>query len=419
MSSAPVPSSRSSRQWPQRVDRVRLLYLYPSDLSDALVDAICSTGVPYFDLSLQHVSKPLLRRMRRWGDGDRFLRRITAIRARQPDAAFRSNFIVGYPGETEHDHDELLRFVEAAQLDWCGFFAFSREAGTYAADLDRPGARAAWSTERLTELTELQDTITASRRDALIGQTVEVLVDAVGVGRSHREAPEIDGVVHVRHDLRVGEFADVCDRRRAGSRSGRRRGDASCPRAQRGRVMVDPSALATWANAVTVGRLLLSPLMFWIIPETTTVRGSPGRCGSCSASATPSTATSPDGTGTTRSGAFLDPLGRQGARARGDVHARAQRHVLDRPGRHHRRAGVRDQHVPHGGRLSRDQRAGQSDGEEQDAGPAAGRRVRPLAAHRHQRERGCGTASSGWPSCSPSSAGGSTSRAPSSPAPRR
>jgi ribosomal protein S12 methylthiotransferase len=192
----------------ERVDRVRLLYLYPSDLSDALVDAICATGVPYFDLSLQHVSKPLLRRMRRWGDGDRFLRRITAIRARQPDAAFRSNFIVGYPGETEHDHDELLRFVEAAQLDWCGYFAFSREVGTYAADLDDqvPGSLV---TERLAELTELQDAITASRRDALIGQAIEVLVDAVGIGRSHREAPEIDGVVHVRHDLPVGEFADV------------------------------------------------------------------------------------------------------------------------------------------------------------------------------------------------------------------
>jgi ribosomal protein S12 methylthiotransferase len=111
---------------------VRLLYLYPSDLTDELIDAICDTGVPYFDLSLQHVSKPLLRRMRRWGDGDRFLRRIADIRDREPDAAFRSNFIVGYPGETEADHDQLLRFVEEAQLDWCGFFAYSPEDGTYA-----------------------------------------------------------------------------------------------------------------------------------------------------------------------------------------------------------------------------------------------------------------------------------------------
>jgi ribosomal protein S12 methylthiotransferase len=191
-----------------RVDRVRLLYLYPSDLSDALIDVIGATGVPYFDLSLQHVSKPLLRRMRRWGDGGRFLQRIDDIRGREPDAAFRSNFIVGYPGETERDHDELLRFVEAADLDWCGFFAFSLEEGTYAAGLDGqvPPALIA---ERLAELSELQDAITARRRDELIGRRVEVLVDSVGAGRTHREAPEIDGIVHVADDLAVGEFADV------------------------------------------------------------------------------------------------------------------------------------------------------------------------------------------------------------------
>ncbi len=191
-----------------RVDRVRLLYLYPSDLSDALIDAICATGVPYFDLSLQHVSRPLLRRMRRWGDGGRFLRRIDDIRRREPDAAFRSNFIVGYPGETERDHDELLGFVEAAHLDWCGFFAFSLEEGTYAAGLDGqvPPALIA---ERLAELSELQDAITARRRDQLVGRRVEVLVDSVGAGRTHREAPEIDGIVHVADDLAVGAFADV------------------------------------------------------------------------------------------------------------------------------------------------------------------------------------------------------------------
>jgi ribosomal protein S12 methylthiotransferase len=190
------------------VDRVRLLYLYPSDLSDGLIDAICESGVPYFDLSLQHVSKPLLRRMRRWGDGQRFLDRIADIREREPEAAFRSNFIVGYPGETEADHDQLLHFVEAAQLDWCGFFSYSREEGTYAADLDGavdPGLM----DERLAELRELQDEITASRRDALIGATVDVLVDTVGVGRTHREAPEIDGVVHVDPTLAAGDFHRV------------------------------------------------------------------------------------------------------------------------------------------------------------------------------------------------------------------
>ena len=192
----------------ERVDWVRLLYLYPSDLSDELIDAMCASGVPYFDLSLQHVSKPLLRRMRRWGDGDRFLRRIADIREREPDAAFRSNFIVGYPGETEADHDQLLRFVEEAELDWCGFFSYSREDGTYAADLDGAVPEGLMH-ERLAELRELQDEITASRRDTLIGSTIRVLVDEPGIARSVREAPEIDGVIHVGHDVAVGEFVEV------------------------------------------------------------------------------------------------------------------------------------------------------------------------------------------------------------------
>jgi ribosomal protein S12 methylthiotransferase len=189
-------------------DWVRLLYLYPSDLSDELIDAICRTGVPYFDLSLQHVSKPLLRRMRRWGDGDRFLRRIEDIRRREPGAAFRSNFIVGYPGETEEDHDQLLRFVEEAELDWCGFFSYSAEEGTYAADLDG-AVDPSLMAERLAELREMQDEITARRRDDLIGTVTTVLVDEPGTARSHREAPEIDGIIEVPEDLAVGAFVSV------------------------------------------------------------------------------------------------------------------------------------------------------------------------------------------------------------------
>ena len=191
-----------------RVLRVRLLYLYPSELDDRLVDAICATGVPYFDLSLQHVSRPLLRRMRRWGDGDRFLARIRAIRAREPEAAFRSSFIVGYPGETEDDHDRLLAFLEEAQLDWAGFFPFSLEEGTYAAGLEG-AVDAGLVAERLREVGELQDAITASRRAALVGRTLQVLVDEPGSGRSHREAPEIDGVVSLPGDLPVGRLVSV------------------------------------------------------------------------------------------------------------------------------------------------------------------------------------------------------------------
>ena len=196
------------RQVSSMVDRTRLLYLYPSDLSDDLIDAICDSGVPYFDLSLQHVSKPLLRRMRRWGDGQRFLDRIADIRRREPDAAFRSNFIVGYPGETEEDHDQLLDFVEQAQLDWCGFFAYSSEDGTYAKDLDGQVDQGLMR-ERLSELSEMQDGITSRRRDDLVGRTMNVLVDEEGVARSHREAPEIDGIIEVPASLAVGQFFDV------------------------------------------------------------------------------------------------------------------------------------------------------------------------------------------------------------------
>jgi ribosomal protein S12 methylthiotransferase len=191
-----------------RVPWVRLLYLYPSELSEPLVDAILATGVPYFDLSLQHVSRPLLRRMRRWGDGPRFLERIDGIRQRAPEAAFRSNFIVGYPGETEADHDQLLAFVEAAQLDWCGFFAYSQEDGTHAAGLDGAVPRPLVD-DRLAELRERQDAITAARRDDLVGSDVDVLVDEPGVARSHREAPEIDGIIGVPHHLEVGRLHRV------------------------------------------------------------------------------------------------------------------------------------------------------------------------------------------------------------------
>ena len=190
------------------VPRVRLLYLYPSSLDDALIATVAASAVPYFDLSLQHASTRLLRRMRRPGGRLRFLERIGAIRAAAPGAALRSSFIVGYPGESEEDHDELLALLREAELDWAGFFAFSPEEGTYAAGLE--GAPdAGLVAERLRECSELQDAITAAKRSALIGERIEVLVDGRGRARSYREAPEIDGVVRVPRTLAVGSFATV------------------------------------------------------------------------------------------------------------------------------------------------------------------------------------------------------------------
>jgi ribosomal protein S12 methylthiotransferase RimO len=196
---------RLDRIAPYGLSRVRLLYLYPSEVHDPLVSTMLelATVVPYFDLSLQHASGPLLRAMKRWGDGDRFLEIIGRIRADEPAAAFRSSFISGFPGETERDHDELLEFLAAAGLDWAGFFAFSREEGTAAESL--PGApEPAVVAERLRELAEIQEPQTAAARAALLDETIEVLVDGFedgeAVGRTYREAPEIDGVVRLGTD---------------------------------------------------------------------------------------------------------------------------------------------------------------------------------------------------------------------------
>ena len=192
----------------QRVDWVRLLYIYPSELNQQLIDVMCSLTVPYFDLSLQHVSSPLMRRMKRWGDAERFRDLISEIRRNSPNAVFRSNFIVGYPGETEEDQDQLIDFIKEMQLDWCGFFSFSDEQGTYASGLEGKIDRSL-IIERLKELSCLQDEITSSKRDALIGERISVLVDSHGIGRTYREAPEIDGVVSVPDSCQVGEFTDL------------------------------------------------------------------------------------------------------------------------------------------------------------------------------------------------------------------
>jgi ribosomal protein S12 methylthiotransferase len=193
----------------QRLDglaRMRLLYLYPSEVREPLVSTMLElpSVVPYFDLSLQHASPTLLRSMKRWGSGERFTAMIDGIRAQAPDAAFRSSFIVGFPGETEADHEQLLTFLAAVQLDWAGFFPFSAEDGTPAAAMANSVADELMH-ERLRECADVQDPITAARRAALIGEEIEVLIDAItddgARGRTHREAPEIDGIVRLVGDL--------------------------------------------------------------------------------------------------------------------------------------------------------------------------------------------------------------------------
>jgi ribosomal protein S12 methylthiotransferase len=200
--------------------RVRLLYLYPSEVRDPLVATMLElpSVVPYFDLSLQHAAPGLLRRMKRWGSGERFHAIIDRIRADEPQAAFRSSFIVGFPGETEADHAALLEFLPGVRLDWGGFFAFSKEDGTPAAAMDGDVADVLVQ-ERLRECAEVQERITAAARAALVGETVDVMVDGTDggdhVGRTYREAPEIDGIVRLVGGIyaRPGAMvpATVCD----------------------------------------------------------------------------------------------------------------------------------------------------------------------------------------------------------------
>ena len=180
--------------------RLRLLYLYPKEIRPALIEEMATNPliVPYFDLSLQHAEERLLRAMSRPGNGTRYLELIANIRTAAPEAALRSSFIVGFPGETEGDVETLAEFLEEAQLDWAGFFPYSAEDGTPAADLaGRIDPERA--TERLRYLQAIQEDLTGRANAAQVGRTHEVLIDqvedGVPVGRTYREAPEIDGMV--------------------------------------------------------------------------------------------------------------------------------------------------------------------------------------------------------------------------------
>ena len=178
------------------VDRVRVSYLQPAELRPGLLEAIAGTpGVaPYFDLSFQHASGPVLRRMRRFGDRERFLQLLDRIRAVAPDAGVRSNFIAGFPGETDADFAELKRFLEQARLDLTGVFGYSDEDGTEAVALPDKVAPPVLA-QRVEELSILADELGARRAEERIGTVVEVVVGTAGHGWAAHQAPEIDGHV--------------------------------------------------------------------------------------------------------------------------------------------------------------------------------------------------------------------------------
>ena len=194
------------------VERVRLSYLQPAEMRPSLLQAMVATDkvAPYFDLSFQHTSPSVLRAMRRFGDSEKFLHLISQIRALDPQAGIRSNFIVGFPGETQEDFDGLAEFITHAQLDAVGIFGYSDEDNTEALSLGEK-LEAEVISQRVETLSTLADEMVSERAQNRVGQSVRVLIEDAELqeGRAAHQGPEVDGTTtFVGTDYKVGEYVD-------------------------------------------------------------------------------------------------------------------------------------------------------------------------------------------------------------------
>jgi ribosomal protein S12 methylthiotransferase RimO len=198
----------------EAIKRIRLSYLQPAEVRPSLLQAMISVDkvVPYFDLSFQHANGDLLRRMRRFGDGEKFLHLISQIRALSPEAGIRSNFIVGFPGESDAQFIDLIEFLSQAQLDAIGVFGYSDEDKTEGMGLDNKVASEVIG-ERVAELSTLVDELITQRAEARIGQMVTVLIEDEDEqeGRSDHQGPDVDGSTFVksRNRYRAGEYVQA------------------------------------------------------------------------------------------------------------------------------------------------------------------------------------------------------------------
>ena len=196
------------------IDWIRIMYAFPGYVTDRLIETMAAHKqiAPYLDMPLQHGHPLTLRRMRRPANIDWAHKTIAKMRAAMPDLAIRSTFIVGYPGETEEEFQALLDFVEELQFDRVGAFTFSFEPGTESAALGDPIPEAV-KQERRERLMAAQQRISLAKNQAQVGRTLQVLVegqgDGLSVGRSYRDAPEIDGVVIIDGEAPVGEMVPV------------------------------------------------------------------------------------------------------------------------------------------------------------------------------------------------------------------
>lgn len=198
----------------EAVKRIRLSYLQPAEVRPSLLQAMVSVDkvVPYFDLSFQHANGDLLRSMRRFGDGEKFLHLISQIRALSPEAGIRSNFIVGFPGESDSQYTDLVEFLSQAQLDAIGVFGYSDEDKTEGMSLANKVSPEVIG-ERVAELSTLVDELITQRAEARIGQMVTVLIEDEDEqeGRADHQGPDVDGSTFVksRNKYRVGEYVQA------------------------------------------------------------------------------------------------------------------------------------------------------------------------------------------------------------------
>jgi len=195
------------------VERIRLSYLQPAEMRPSLLQAMISTPnvAPYFDLSFQHTSATVLRRMRRFGDSEKFLHLISQIRALSPEAGIRSNFIVGFPGETQEDFDDLANFITKAKLDAVGIFGYSDEDDTEALKLEDKVAPEVIA-QRVETLSSLADEMVSLRAQARIGESVRVLIEDAELqeGRAAHQGPEVDGTTSfIGTNFAVGQYVDA------------------------------------------------------------------------------------------------------------------------------------------------------------------------------------------------------------------
>lgn len=191
--------------------RIRLLYMHPDRIDLSILDILKkdSRFVPYFDIPFQHASEKVLKSMGRSGNSEKYLELVKKLKAELPDCVIRSTFMLGFPGETDEDFECLLNFLKEAELDWCGFFTYSKEEGTKAGRM-KGKVPAATAGLRKAQAEELQAGITEKRLERFVGREVEILVEEliaeedIALGRGYMNAPEVDGAV-ILHSSGVSE----------------------------------------------------------------------------------------------------------------------------------------------------------------------------------------------------------------------